>query len=52
MELLFLTLLVVFAAIVCYFLAKLIVKRQNAWKNTNPMLGVVLPPSKKEKNDE
>lgn len=35
-----------------YFIQKLIIKRQNAWKNTGPLLGVVLPTSKKEKKDE
>lgn len=35
-----------------YLIQKLIVKRQTAWKTTTPLLGVVLPNSKKEKKDE
>lgn len=35
-----------------YVIQKIIIKRQNAWKTTGPLLGVVLPTSKKEKKDE
>jgi hypothetical protein len=35
-----------------YLIQKNIIKKQNAWKNSTPLLGVVLPTSKKEKKDE
>jgi hypothetical protein len=35
-----------------YVIQKIIIKKQNAWKNSTPLLGVVLPTSKKEKKDE
>lgn len=35
-----------------YLIQKRKIKAQTAWKTTTPLLGVVLPTSKKDKKDE
>jgi uncharacterized membrane protein YfcA len=44
--------LLVIYGVLYYLLQKRKIKQQNAWKNSGPLLGVVLPTSKKEKKDE